>query len=497
MSKRFEDETTAIDLGTTNTVISVYDNISQKGEPCVSRDGSNLIPSVIFFESKDKYIVGKCAKEEALISPDRTCVNVKRKMGKTDNAITIDGKVISPEKVSSYILKEAMKSAQNLLEGDIKEAVITVPAYFPDAARKATIEAGRLAGLKVKDIINEPLAAACNYICKNNFEGKSSNIIVVDVGGGTTDLWCGKVSDHVIEEIAITGDRNLGGYDFDIALRDYIIERHIKDKKLDAMDEQELAEKVETAKIALSGKNKTFITVSTQEGRIPVELTRFEFEQCTKKLMDRLEGILKSFLSELEGYGVKTFDKVLLVGGMTRIPKIQELIGKYFTKESIIAENQDEGVSRGAAVYAKMLVDAQENKSERYVIKNSIRAVNRITSRSYGISAIYMGEKQICNMILKNDRLPVTKKRTFYTGVENDEYVLFNVYENDKRDEFVKIDQEYFLSKCKLQIPPLPVKSPIEVVLTLNENGTLTVEGIEPKSGINIKASMESKALQT
>lgn len=493
---RVECDTFGIDLGTTNTLISYYDEIGKRGECCVNQDGTNLTPSAVLFETSDSYIVGSIAREGALIYPDRTAIYFKRKMGISKEAIKVDGKVFSPQQVSSLVLKEAVESAENELEIDVKNVVITVPAYFSSDSRKATIEAGTIAGLNVVDILDEPVAALYHCDSINNLKGK--RVLVFDLGGGTLDLVAAEISDNEIDEVAINGDIHLGGSDWDLALVQYIKGKYLKGRTLEPDDEQNLLLNVEKAKITLSRKDKTRITVSTKQGRVPVELSRTEFEECTKHLLEKAKIVVRNLMNDLLDREIADFDKVIMVGGATRMNQIERMLREFFPDTEIIAKDQDEAVSKGAAIYAKLLSDNAMGK--RFSVKKSFKPkkLNRISTRSYGLVALLGegGERKICNMIYRSAELPATKKKTFYTSCDNQKVVNLQVYETTSNDRYVAITKDAFLGNCILEITNnIPKGSDIAVTFTLNENGTLSIEGKEPKSGRNVKATMESKAL--
>ena len=491
---RFTSKIVGIDLGTTNTLISYYDEIGKRGECCVNQEGTNLIPSAVYFESSTSYTVGTIARESAVIYPEKTAIKFKRKMGISKEAINVDGKVFSPQQVSSLVLKEAIESAVNELEVNVKSAVITVPAYFSSDSRKATIEAGKMAGLDVKDILDEPVAAVYHCDSMNNLKGKT--VLVVDLGGGTFDVVAVTVSDTEIDEIAINGNISLGGSDWDLAFVRHIKENYLKRKTLEPDDEQDLLLNAEKAKIALSRKEKTRINVSTRQGRTAIELTRTEFEECTKTLLDKTRRVLQDLMKDVNRQGINSFDKIIMVGGATRMPQVEKMLGVIFPETEIIAVDQDEAVAKGAAVYAKLL--SLKSKGKRYSVKKSFKPklLNRISPRSYGIVALQGNERKrkVCNMIYRSEKLPLNRQRTFYTSCMNQKFVNLRVYETISNEKFLDIDPDAFLGNCIMKIPiDIPEGSEIQVTFTLNENGTLSIEGKEPKSGCRVKATMESK----
>lgn len=493
---RFEAGIVGIDLGTTNTLISYFDEIGQRGECCVNQEGTNLIPSAVFFETNESYVVGAIAKEGAVIHPDNTAMYFKRKMGFTKEAITVDGKTFSPQQVSALVLKEAKESAENELEEEVRDAVITVPAYFSSDSRQATIEAGKIAGLNVVDILDEPVAALYHCDSINNLKDKI--VLVFDLGGGTLDLVAAEITQDEIEEIAINGDIHLGGSDWDQAFQKYIRNKYLKGRTFEPDDEQDFLLSVEKAKIALTKKEKTRINVATKQGRVPVEITRAEFEECTKSLLARVTEILMELMSDLFDRGVSEFDKIIMVGGATRMVQIERMLREFFPNTEIVAKDQDEAVAKGAAVYAKALSNPSKNKT--FSVKRTFKPkkLNRISTRSYGLEALLGdgGERRICNMIYRSEELPIVKKKSFFTSCENQKVVNLKVYETTSNERYVKINPKALLGNCILKIPnDIPKASNIDITFVLNENGILSIEGVEPISGKSIKATMESKAL--
>lgn len=493
---RFESKIVGIDLGTTNTVISYYDEIGKRGECCVNQEGTNLLPSAVYFEDSETYTVGSIARDGALLYPDNTAMFFKRKMGVSKEAITVDGKTFSPEQLSALVIKEAVESAYEELEEEITDAVITVPAYFNSDARQATIEAGRMAGLKVRAILDEPVAAVYHCDLMNNLEDKM--LLVVDLGGGTFDIVAVAISETEINEIAINGDIHLGGSDWDLAFVNYIKETYLKGKTLQLDDEEALLLGAERAKKAFSKKEKTKINISTKQGRVPVELTRDEFDRCTAHLLERVRAVVQELMLDLFDKGISEFDKIIMVGGATRMTQIEQLLRRLFPDTEIVAKDQDEAVAKGAAVYAKML--SGTSKEKMLSIKQSFRPkhLNRVSTRSYGLAALMgeNGERKICNMIFRSEELPVSKKKYFFTSCENQKQVNLRVYETTSKERYVDIHPDALLGNCVLEIPDdLPKGADIEVTFILNEDGILSLEGREPKSGKTVKITMESKAL--
>ena len=336
-----------IDLGTTNSCVAVYEG----GEPIVipNPEGARTTPSVVAFSKNGERLVGQVAKRQAITNPDRTVSSIKRHMG-SDYKVTIDDKKYSPQEISAMILQKLKADAEAYLGGTVSQAVITVPAYFSDAQRQATKDAGKIAGLEVLRIINEPTAAALAYGVDK--ETKEQKIMVFDLGGGTFDVSILDISDGVFEVLATNGDTKLGGDDFDNRVIDWIAEEFMKensgiDLRKDKMALQRLKEAAEKAKIELSGVtssniNLPFITAdATGPKHFDATLTRAKFNELTADLVERTMGPTKKALADA-GLSVGQIDKVLLVGGSTRIPAVQDAVKNFIGKEPFKGINPDE-----------------------------------------------------------------------------------------------------------------------------------------------------------
>ena len=342
-----------IDLGTTNSCVAVYEG----GEPVVipNPEGARTTPSVVAFTKTGERIVGQVAKRQAITNPDRTVMSIKRHMG-SDYRVNIDGKSYTPQEISAMILQKLKADAEAYLGTKVTKAVITVPAYFSDAQRQATKDAGKIAGLEVMRIINEPTAAALAYgMDKEN----DQRIMVFDLGGGTFDVSILEISDGVFEVLATNGDTHLGGDDFDQRVIDWMADKFKAENGIDLRNDkmvlQRLKDAAEKAKIELSGMSSTninlpFIT-ATAAGPLHFDatLTRAEFDRITADLVDRCMGPTKKALADA-GVSVNQIDKVLLVGGSTRIPAVQESVKKFIGKDPFKGINPDECVAVGAAI---------------------------------------------------------------------------------------------------------------------------------------------------
>lgn len=342
-----------IDLGTTNSCVSVMEG----GEPVViaNAEGARTTPSVVAFSKTGERMVGQVAKRQAVTNPDRTVISIKRHMG-SDYKVSIDGKSYTPQEISAMILQKLKGDAENYLGESVSEAVITVPAYFTDAQRQATKDAGKIAGLNVRRIINEPTAAALAYgVDKEN----DQKIMVYDLGGGTFDVSLIEIGDNLIEVLATAGDNHLGGDDFDERLTDYIVDTFKKEEKVnlakDPVALQRVREAAEEAKKNLSSQmitsiNLPFITTVRNEPKhLEMEITRALFNELTKDLVDRTEEPVRRALSDA-GVSASELGMVLLVGGSTRIPAVQEKVRQLTGKEPSKNMNPDECVAIGAAI---------------------------------------------------------------------------------------------------------------------------------------------------
>ena len=347
-----------IDLGTTNSCVAVMEG----GEPVVipNAEGARTTPSVVAFSKTGERMVGQVAKRQAVANPDRTVSSIKRSMG-TDYKVSVDGKEYTPQEISAMTLQKLKTDAEAYLGGPVTEAVITVPAYFTDAQRQATKDAGKIAGLDVKRIINEPTAAALAYgVDKEN----DQKIMVYDLGGGTFDVSIIEMGDGVQEVLATAGNNHLGGDDFDERLMKYMAAEFQKENGIDLIKDkmalQRLKEAAEKAKIDLSGLTSAsvslpFITAdATGPKHLEMTVTRAKFNELTSDLVDATMGPVKQALSDA-GLSPSQVDKVLLVGGSTRIPAVQDAVKNYMGKDPFKGINPDECVAVGAAIQGGVL----------------------------------------------------------------------------------------------------------------------------------------------
>ena len=459
-----------IDLGTTNSCVAVYEG----GEPVVitNAEGARTTPSVVAFSKTGERMVGQVAKRQAITNPDRTVISIKRDMG-TDRKVTIDDKTYTPQEISAMILQKLKTDAENYLGAPVTEAVITVPAYFSDAQRQATKDAGKIAGLDVKRIINEPTAAALAYgVDKEN----AQKILVFDLGGGTFDVSLLDIADGVIEVLATAGNNRLGGDDFDEKIMNYMADSFLKsdgiDLRNDKMALQRLKEAAEKAKIELSGMTSTninlpFITAdATGPKHFDMTLTRAKFDELTADLVEKTMGPTKQVLSDA-GLNPSQIDKVLLVGGSSRIPAVQEAVKKFIGKEPFKGINPDECVAVGAAIQGGVLNDE---------VKGVL--LLDVTPLSLGIETL----GGVCTkMIERNTTIPVKKSQVFSTAADNQSSVEIHVLQGEREMASGNTTLGRFILDG---IPAAPRGVPqIEVTFDIDANGIVNVSAKDMGTG--------------
>jgi molecular chaperone DnaK len=469
-----------IDLGTTNSVVSVI----EAGEPTViaNAEGSRLTPSVVGFNKSGERLVGSSAKRQAIISPDRTIISIKRKMG-TNDRITIDGKSYTPEEISAMILQKLKTDAEAYLGEPVTEAVITVPAYFNDAQRTATKNAGEIAGLKVLRIINEPTAAALAYGLD---KGREEKVLVFDLGGGTFDvsvLDIGKAEDGtaILEVLATNGDNHLGGDDWDQRIMDYVVAEFKKETGVDLSKDKQAMQRIregsEKAKIELSNVTQTNINLpfisSTPEGplHLDVNLSRAKFEELTTDLVDRCRKPFEQVLADAK-ISASEIDEVVLVGGSTRMPMVQELVRKISGKEPNKGVNPDEVVAVGAAIQAGVLGSAPGQSTGQNIL------LLDVTPLSLGIETLG-GVMTV--LIPRNTTIPTKKGQIFSTAEDGQRSVHVKVYQGER--EIAAANK--LLGNFELDgIPPAPRGIPqIEVSFDIDANGIVSVSAKDMATG--------------
>ena len=410
-----------IDLGTTNSCVAVLEG----GEPVVitNAEGARTTPSVVAFAKTGERMVGQVAKRQAVTNPDRTISSIKREMG-SNYKVTVDGKSYTPQEISAMVLQKLKADAEAYLGDTVTEAVITVPAYFTDAQRQATKDAGKIAGLEVKRIINEPTAAALAYGIDKESDQK---IMVYDLGGGTFDVSVLEIGDGVIEVLATAGNNRLGGDDFDACITDYLVSEFKKsdgiDLSTDKVAMQRLREAAEKAKVELSGVttsniNLPYITAdATGPKHLDVTLTRAKFNELTHHLVEKTAGPVKQALAD-SGLKPSDISKVLLVGGSSRIPAVQEMVKSLTGKDGFKGINPDECVAIGAAIQGGVL-----NKDVDGIVLLDVAPL------SLGIETL----GGVCTRLIeRNTTIPTRKSQVFSTAADNQTSVEVNVLQGER-----------------------------------------------------------------
>jgi len=493
-----------IDLGTTNSCVSVMEG----GEPVViqNSEGGRTTPSVVAFSKDGERLVGAPAKRQAITNPDKTVSSIKRFMGRMFNEVKdeigqvsykvvkgddgtarveIDDRKYAPQEISAMVLQKMKQTAEEYLGEEVKEAVVTVPAYFNDAQRKATQEAGKIAGLDVKRIINEPTAASLAYGLDKKDEDQT--IIVYDLGGGTFDVSVLDLGDGVFEVKSTHGDTHLGGDDFDQRLINFLADEFKKDEGIDLrkdpMAMQRLKDAAEKAKIELSSSQKTnvnlpFIT-ATDSGpkHLNIDVTRSKFEQLVDDLVKRTIKPCEKALKDA-GISKSEIDQVILVGGSTRIPKIQEVVKEFFGKDPSKGVNPDEVVAVGAAIQGGVLTGDVDDV-----------VLLDVTPLTLGIETL---GGVMTKLIESNTTIPTSKKETFSTAADNQSSVEIHILQGER----AKAQDNRTLGRFHLDgIPPSPRGVPqIEVTFDLDANGVLNVSAKDKGTGKEQSIRIESSS---
>lgn len=503
-----------IDLGTTYSCIATIDENGAKVIP--NKESEFTTPSVVNFADPTMVVVGAVAKENAVIDPQNTVSLVKTLMGRTDCAITYNGERKSPEEVSSYILRKLTGDAATLTNEDVKNVVITCPAYFGTLEKEATKNAGLIAGLNVLEIINEPTAAAISYGVTNS--DKTQTVLVYDLGGGTFDVTIMRIEPGKISMICSDGNHDLGGKNWDAELMAYIAQEFASstgfDGEFDEFEEQDLRLKTEKAKKTLTETTTARVPIQAGTCRGQVVIERETFDQITEGLLNETLVLTDNCIQVAKEKGFDEIDEILLVGGSSKMPQVKRAVDAKYGKDAKLTD-PDFAVAKGAALYAAMAQppvpaplpfpdpnpDPDPPKDGLLPAPPPVPPMEfkYITTKSYAIEVLVDGKDMKCNnMILKDDTIPesgeVTVTKTFGTAEANMTSVDLKVYESTFKDEYYDVDEQFLLGNAILELPGnLPAHSPIEVTFTLNKEGILVITGRDPVGGKDITATLKSE----
>ena len=476
-----------IDLGTTNSCVAVMEG----GKPVViaNAEGIRTTPSVVAFTKTGERLIGETAKRQAVTNADRTILSIKRQMG-TNYSVNIDGKQLSPQEISAMILQKLKKDAEDYLGTTVREAGITVPAYFNDAQRQATKDAGRIAGLDVKRIINEPTAAALSYGLDNN-KSTTQKVMVYDLGGGTFDVSIIEISNGIVEVLATSGDNHLGGDDIDNAIADYLINTFKQKEGIDLSQDklamQRIKEAAEKAKKELSASLSTNInlpfiyTDNMGPKHMDINLSRVNFEKTIQDLVERTKIPVKNALNDA-GLTFKNIDRIILVGGSTRIPIIQQTVKELAGYEPSKVLNPDECVALGAAIQGGNLSGETTSCTQLLLLD-----VTPLTL------SIELSNGQSKPLIKRNSTIPISVKDTFTTSKDFQDSMLIKLYQGERL-----MAKDNFLVGTAVIDGILPAKAglaTVEINFQLDSDGIIKISAIDVATKKKTNAVIKSKSL--
>jgi len=486
-----------IDLGTTYSSIAMLDNA---GMPRIipNRDGENTMPSVLFFDGNN-VIVGSMAQDSAISEPRSIARLIKRYMGLPGARFVFSKQILEPEILSAFILKKLVQDAesyQGLAPGTIRDAVITVPAYFTDGQRKATADAGRIAGLNVLSIINEPVAAALAYSLDRM--QTSGTILVYDLGGGTFDLTILKIDKGTVRMLATDGTARLGGYDWTLSLANFICDRFKKEHSADPREDldslQNLMSNTEKAKRVLSKRERVIVTINHVGLSMKIPVTREEFESCTSHLISQTNSILK-LCFQRKNIPYSQVDKIILVGGATRMPMVHTLMEQYFKDCPIEQINPDECVALGAAIYANMVATSSSSQEQRPKDSDLISGIKAemICPHSLGVEGVVKDGTRVNAFVIPRETpIPTKQSRIFHTSRDGQTSVKIQVLEGETKDPEGCVP----VGQCVIEeLPPAPKKeNEIEVTFHYNDQGRIRISAVHKKTGKTASTHIERNA---
>jgi molecular chaperone DnaK len=543
MSKQAKQATHifGIDLGTTYSSIAYVDEFG-KAVIIPNAESERVTPSVVFFD-EESIVVGDVAKESSKLYPDDVVCFVKRSMGEPNFIFIHNSEQYRAEEISAYILKKLAQDAEQYLGEKVTDVVITCPAYFGINEREATRKAGEIAGFNVRQIINEPTAAAIAYGSLDSSEERV--VLVYDLGGGTFDITMIDIRKDSVEVICTGGDHHLGGKDWDDRIVAYLVERYQAETKTDEdiLDDpdtwQDLQLSAEKAKKILSQRPKTPISITHGGERIKVLLEREKFEELTEDLLERTIEFTREMLQEAKKKGYHKFDEFILVGGATRMPRVKERIEKEFSITPKIFD-PDEAVAKGAAIYGwkltlndkliqrltaqikkpiQQIEDIPEMIEEKVLtpedlkdavrkvadetgytlpsVESSMLRVKNVTSKSFGVVAHNPNDEEVVfNIVLRNTPVPITKKQNFYTAIENQKSVLIRIMESETSRVEIPVSNAVEIKMAILNLPPnLPVDLPIEITFILNEEGRLHINAMETRESLQVEVVIDTASV--
>ena len=496
-----------IDLGTTYSCIARAD-ATGKAEVLKNIEGKNITPSVVEFISSTEIIVGETAKGDAILSPDNVVLYIKRSMGKQDEKREFHGKAFTPEEISALILKKLVSDAEQMTGDRITDVVITVPAYFGFDERLATENAGKIAGLNVLSIVNEPTAAAIAYSA--NSKTKDDKVVpVYDLGGGTFDITVAEIVGDNVTVISTEGNHTLGGKDWDAELMSYFITQFCE--KTDVTESEiyedsevlnELVLKTEEAKKELTNKNSASFTLSMGRGkRAKLEITLEKFDEITRHHLLSTIELTKVALKQAsqktssKGKPCDQFDEIIFVGGSTRMRQVNEAMSNEFGVEAQMFE-PDEAVARGAALLAQILVADRTAENTGVQTVSAEERFSEVTSKSYGVAAMIGDNLMLSHVILKNDEIPCSKTNTYQTRGMSQTKIEIKVYESNMPDEVIELSFGKKITSGEMILPPgLPSETPIFVTFSLDRKGLLNITAVENSRGSKCNIVVETLGL--